>query len=167
MANEQCNFATIFSVPNITNCCDDPLCVDPQNISKHGCAWKFPTWCLLSEYCNKSAAVGGARVTTFRLKSRPPPPPAPPDGTSPIEQNMAAFFVSMSNYSFFSTSGQWIDSSWQWHWEYDAWAHCGKPLGPAVEAPPGSFTRRFENCTASFVLGSGGRLANTTRVVSV
>jgi hypothetical protein len=116
LANERCNFATIFSPANITDCCDDPMCVDPKNISKHGCAWKFPTWCLLSEYCNKSAPDAQSRVSTWRLLSRPPPPPPPPAGINPLEQQLAAFFLAQSNFSFFSTSGQWIDSSWQWHW---------------------------------------------------
>ena len=77
---------------------------------------------------------------------------------------MAAFLLAQSNYSFFSTSGQWIDSSWQWHWEYDAYSHCGGPLGPAVEGPPGHFTRIFAGCKAEFTLGKGGRLTNTTAI---
>ena len=117
LADGRCNYATIFSVANITDCCSDPLCVNPSNISQHGCAWKFPTWCLLSEFCNTSAVVGGARVSTWRLKQRPAPPPPPPANSfSPTQGEMAAFMLGQTNYSFFSTSGQWIDSSWQWHW---------------------------------------------------
>ena len=77
---------------------------------------------------------------------------------------MAAFMLGQTNYSFFSTSGQWIDSSWQWHWEYDAYSNCGQPLGPAVEGPYGHFERKFERCVASYTLASSGGVGTLVNV---
>jgi len=60
--------------------------------------------------------------------------------------HVAAFQLVREDHWYFFGSTGWFDDSWQWTPLYDTVARCGRALSPAIEGPPGAWSRPFEGC---------------------
>jgi hypothetical protein len=71
-----------------------------------------------------------------------------------LTDSIAAFLVSMGEYSYYSASTGWFDKDWSWHQEYEP--EYGTPLGKAVVNGE-VYTRAFTGCDVTVNCTGAGR----------